>query len=97
MKFLQGAVEAYPFNVSVDTYQNYVIFFEDGLERVLAAEVRNLDTSIEQIALGDGVLYWHVPKGQTLKSPFAQYLTMAKYKSFHTNRNINSLQKILAA
>jgi hypothetical protein len=45
--------------------------------------------------MGDGVIYWRVDQGQTLRSSFGKTLSKSKYKSFNTNRNINTLQKIL--
>jgi hypothetical protein len=58
------------------------------------SEATNLSAD-EQIALGDGVIYWRVKKGLTLDSAFAHYLTKSKYKAFNTNRNLNTLQKML--
>jgi uncharacterized protein (DUF1697 family) len=34
-------------------------------------------------------------KGSTLKSNFAKLLTKAKYRDFNTNRNLNTLRKLL--
>ena len=92
-----AAIETYPFDFADETYQHYVIFFVNGLEQELARDASDLDTSVEQIEAGDGVLYWRVPKGMTLKSEFAKFLTKAKYREFHTNRNLNTLQKIIHA
>jgi uncharacterized protein (DUF1697 family) len=78
-------------------HHSYVIFFESGLEAKLLEEADDLDTAIEEIAAGDGVIYWQVPVGLTLKSPFARYLTLARYKAFNTNRNMKTLRKVLVA
>jgi len=95
MARLREIVEASPFDDNSAHTHSYVVFFEDGREEELMAEARHLDEEIEQIAIGDGVLYWRVPKGSTLQSAFAKYLTKARYKNFHTNRNINTLRKII--
>jgi uncharacterized protein (DUF1697 family) len=49
----------------------------------------------ERVAAGEGVVYWRVDKGSTLKSNFAKLLTKAKYRDFNTNRNLNTLRKLL--
>lgn len=51
----------------------------------------------EEVKAGQGVVYWKVQKGQTLKSPLGKLLTKSKYKQFNTNRNLNTLNRILTA
>ena len=92
---LRQIIEESPFDDRDPERHSYVLFFEDGLERQLADEATDLDATIEHIAVGDGVLYWQVPKGQTLQSPLATFLTKARYKAFHTNRNLKTLRKIV--
>jgi uncharacterized protein (DUF1697 family) len=92
---LARIVKDYPF-ASQDDYHSYVIFLENGLEKDLVADVSQLDKKLEQIKSGQGVVYWRVQKGMTLKSHFAKLLTKSKYKDFNTNRNLNTLQKILS-
>jgi len=86
----------YPFKAD-EKRHSYVVFFENGLEQKLLEEAGDLDDEVERIAGGDGVIYWQVPIGITLKSPFAKYLTLARYKAFNTNRNLNTLHKVIAA
>lgn len=95
MARLRQIVNASPFHGNDPQMHSYVVFFEDGLEKELAAQATDLDNKIECIEVGDGVLYWRVPKGSTLRSGFAKYLTKARYKNYHTNRNINTLHKIV--
>ncbi len=92
---LRKIVESSPFDDSDPQMHSYVIFFESGLEVKLMAEATDVDDKIESIEAGDGVLYWRVPKGSTLQSALAKYLTKARYKDFHTNRNIKTLRKIV--
>lgn len=92
---LREIVEATPFDGSDSQMHSYVVFFEDGLERELVVEASDLEAESETIELGDGVIYWQVPKGSTLQSGFAKYLTKVRYRDFHTNRNINTLRKIV--
>jgi uncharacterized protein (DUF1697 family) len=89
---LQQIVKAYPFNEKTG-HHSYIIFIENGLEKNLAQEfVKNPN---EAAAMGQGVVYWQVERGQTLKSSFAKNLGRAKYKNFNTNRNLNTLNKLV--
>ncbi len=91
---LSEIVAANPFAGAPKDYHQYVIFMENELEAPLIAEAGKLLE--EQVKLGQGVVYWEVQKGMSLKSKFAKLLTKTKYKEFNTVRNINTLQKILA-
>jgi len=93
---LKEIINKYPFDSAKSEFQHYVIFFEGNRAVELAAEADQLDPQLESMQAGDGVVYWTVEKGMTLKSPFSKYLTRAKYKEFNTNRNINTLLKIVA-
>ena len=79
-----------------ETHHSYILFFEDGLERELFTTAAELESPTDEMQPGDGVLYWRVPKGQTLKSPFSKLLTKPRWRDFHTNRNANTIEKILA-
>ena len=87
-------IEAYPFGKADASRHDYVIFLERGLERDLVDEKVELGAQ-ERVAAGDGVVYWRVDKGSTLKSNFAKLLTKSKYRDFNTNRNLNTLRKLL--
>ena len=91
---LNRIVEAYPFGKADASRHDYVIFLERGLERDLAGEEVELGAQ-ELVAAGDGVVYWRVDKGSTLKTNFAKLFTKAKYRDFNTNRNLNTLRKLL--
>lgn len=95
LETLAAIVERYPFGAAGDNQHDYVIFLENGLEKALVAEPCQLADG-EQVAAGSGVVYWRVDKGSTLKSNFAKLLAKTKYKNFNTNRNLKTLQKILA-
>ncbi len=92
---LKRLVDASPFEGGDSLTHSYVIFFEQGLEQELAAEASGIEGAGETIAVGDGVIYWKAQKGTTLTSDFSKYLTKARYKNFHTSRNINTLRKIV--
>jgi uncharacterized protein (DUF1697 family) len=87
-------IDAYPFGKADASQHDYAIFLERGLERELAAEDVELGTQ-ERVAAGEGVVYWRVGKGSTLKTAFAKLLTKSKYRDFNTNRNLNTLRKLL--
>ena len=95
MEKLKKIVAANPFADAPADYHQYVIFIENDLETQLVAEAgKHLG---EEVVTGQNVVYWKVKKGDTLKSPFAKLLTKSKYKDFNTNRNINTLRRIVAA
>ena len=94
---LKQIVQAYPFDRSNLELHHYVVFLEGQGAADLVQETAGLNLDLERIAPGNGVVYWQVPKGLTLTSPFATYLTKARYKTINTNRNIQTLEKVLAA
>lgn len=93
---LQKIVDGYPFGTASDKQQHdYVIFVENGLEETILADSYSLGDG-EKVQAGDGVIYWRVDQGLTLRSSFGKTLAKTKYKDFNTNRNIKTLQKLLA-
>ncbi len=50
----------------------------------------------EQVLINGDELYWLVPKGFTLKTPFGKVLGKKKYKAHLTSRNLNTIKKILS-
>lgn len=87
-------VEAYPFERSADLHA-YVVFAVNPETR---AELLGVDfeEGVERVKSGDGVLYWTVPKGQTLDSAFGKSQGSGKHKQWLTTRNLNTLEKVLA-
>lgn len=92
---IQDIVDANPFKDAPSDYHQYAIFFENGLEKDFAKEPMDLYPNIETISAGRKVVYWRVPKGMTLKTKLGKQMAKAKYKEFNTNRNINTLRKLL--
>ncbi|MFD4183455.1 DUF1697 domain-containing protein [Rhodococcus sp. NPDC058514] len=93
---LASIVEAFPFESDRDGWHPYVLLSSDpaSLDDMLEA-AQSLALGEEAVALGDGVLYWHVERGQTLQSPFGKLSAKTKYKSTTTNRNLRTLRKLL--
>lgn len=95
---LAAAAAAYPFARRDETHQPYVIFGSDqAVLDELAASIDALESVQDEVAQGPGVLYWTVEKGQTLHTPAAKLIAKAKYKSSTTNRNLRTVEKLIAA
>lgn len=88
-------VKNYPFEQGQEEYHDYVMFLSSPIGKELLDQSQS-DPAVEQMALGNTVVYWKVKKGMTLESPFAVLANKAKYREFTTVRNINTLNKILA-
>lgn len=89
---IQQLIDAYPFERSADRHA-YVVF-------ILRPELRDellavpLDPAVEQATGGNGVIYWTVPKGETLASAMGKAQGSAKHKPWLTTRNLNTLEKL---
>ncbi|HWH96870.1 MAG TPA: DUF1697 domain-containing protein [Pseudolysinimonas sp.] len=90
---VRAIAEAYPFERTAERHA-YVVFIlkPELLDALLAVE---LDPAIEQVARGDGVLYWSTPKGSTLDSAMGKAQSSGKHKPWLTTRNLNTLEKLL--
>lgn len=89
---LADIIKKYPFEKDENNHA-YVIFVEG--EVILKELMAIADGIEEEIVEGNTVLYWKVPKGESLTTPFAKITAKAKYKSTTTVRNINTLEKML--
>lgn len=89
---LEEIVANYPFEKDENSHA-YVIFVES--EAVFEELTTIAESLEEEISKGKTVLYWKVPKGESLNTPFAKITAKAKYKSTTTVRNINTLEKML--
>ncbi|OBI44619.1 pyridoxamine 5-phosphate oxidase [Mycobacterium kyorinense] len=90
---VRAIVNAYPFEAEVDGYHSYVTFVTDGavLDELCALEPGPGDN----IARGDDVVYWQVPKGETLGSTIGKTMGKKRYKSSTTTRNLRTLGKVV--
>jgi uncharacterized protein (DUF1697 family) len=93
---LEPIVRSYPYDEANDDYQHYVVFMDNGKADQLIEEFGEAHDDNESMSKGDGVIYWMVKKGMTLKSDRSKIFTKAAYKDFNTSRNIRTLQKLLA-
>ena len=95
---VDAAARAFPFDAVDPTRQPYVIFgSEEAALDELVAAAASMDPVVDPVQRGVGVVYWHPAAGSSTDTPFAKLLAKAKYKSTTTNRNLRTLQKVLAA
>ncbi|HWM34186.1 MAG TPA: DUF1697 domain-containing protein [Pseudolysinimonas sp.] len=89
---IEKLIAGYPFPRSADRHA-YVVFIEkpEVREELLAVE---LDPKLERAEPGDGVLYWTVPKGDTLGSAMGKAQSASRHKPWLTTRNLNTLEKL---
>lgn len=95
---VRDIVAAYPFEAEIPGYHSYVTFVADDAVltelSALAAKAAD-DKADEKIALGDGVIYWQIPKGDTLNSTVGKTMGNKRYKSSTTTRNLRTVSKML--
>lgn len=75
-------------------WHRYVVFFMDGDPPAELADLA-AGSHLESASPGAGVLYWSVERGHTLDSPLGTTLGTAKWRANSTNRNLNTLEKLL--
>ncbi|MCK0090835.1 DUF1697 domain-containing protein [Rhodococcus sp. F64268] len=94
--YLAAVVDAYPFDENVDGRHAYAVFVaDDSVLDELAGIGATLDPAVEQIAVGDGVVYWEVVKGETIGSAFGKKVGASRFKTVTTNRNLRTVRKLL--
>jgi uncharacterized protein (DUF1697 family) len=95
---VRAIVDGYPFEPEVDGYQSYVTFVSDNdvLDELAAlASEAGADEKIARGPKSAGVIYWQVPKNQTLDSTIGKTMGKKRYKSSTTTRNLRTLVKVL--
>lgn len=91
---LRAAFDGYPFERGRDGWHDYALFVSDaGVQQTILD--LPLDPELEQAAGGDGVVYWTVPKGDTLDSELGKAIGKTSYRPYVTSRNLNTLEKLL--
>jgi uncharacterized protein (DUF1697 family) len=89
---------AYPFARADETDHPYVVFYSsEAVAAELLAAAQGLSQQAEEVAPAEGVLYWRVPRGSTLDSPFAKLLAKPRYKPHITTRNLRTVEKLATA
>lgn len=95
-KQLQDILAAFPFKDITPDFHRYIVFTENGAEETLVKGCGTLDKKMEEVKPGERVVYWRVLKGNTLDSVFGKHMNRMAAKHFITNRNMNTLEKIVA-
>jgi uncharacterized protein (DUF1697 family) len=91
---LAAVVDGFPFGSAEDRHDFVLFASEDtALDDLLVG--LDLDPSVEQVARGDGVVYWSCPKGSSTSTAFAKRAGAARFKRTTTVRNTNTLRKLL--
>jgi uncharacterized protein (DUF1697 family) len=72
----------------------YVLFIEKP-ETTELLKLAATELLVTEIQFAEGVLFWKVPKGETLSMPFSKELAKPKYKNSTTMRNINTVRKLI--
>lgn len=94
---LARAIDGFPFDADDSSRQPWVVFcVDDDTRKELAGAAGDLDTDVDPVAKGPGVVYWNPAKGSSTDTPFAKVLSKARYKATTTNRNLRTLIKIAA-
>lgn len=94
---LEAIVAAFPFDADREGWHPYVLFGSDEAHLdELAADLGELDAVDDVVERGHGVLYWHNRRASGIGSAFAKRTARARYKPTTTNRNLRTLQKLLA-
>ena len=94
---VRNAVEEYPFARTGDRHA-YVVFADADEALVDLVDVAGaVESAVEQVRPGEDVVYWDVPKGRTLDSPFGKRFGRWQRSGAVTTRTITTLEKILAA
>ena len=93
---VQTIIDSYPFDPEREGWHPYVVLTSDpSVLDELSSRSDQLDPALEQIATGDGVLYWEVERGYTLKSAFGKASGTKRLKSKITTRNLRTLLKVV--
>jgi uncharacterized protein (DUF1697 family) len=94
---LERIAAAYPFERDDAAFTPYVVFGSDPANlKDLADAAGEPDPAVESVALGDGAVYWRVVKGSTVDSPVGKLLAKGAYRTTTTNRNLRTVEKLLA-
>lgn len=103
---LAATAQAYPFTRRDDVEHPYLVFGSTGavLDELLEESTEAIrggrsgsSAGIEEIARGDGCLYWRLPRGHSTDTPVAKVTAKKKYRSGTTTRNLRTVEKIAVA
>lgn len=88
---LAAIVSAYPFEADPDHHRYAVLCDSERTAEVIAAGA----VAEERVKATGTVVYWKCPKGSTLATPFSKVLARKEFGQLTTNRNLNTLEKMI--
>jgi uncharacterized protein (DUF1697 family) len=86
-----------PISGTANTHAYVVASSDMAKLRHLVRAAGDLDESVETVELGRRAAYWRVRKGSSTRTPFAKAAAKRTYVAAVTTRNLNTMEKILAA
>ncbi|MEV6422623.1 DUF1697 domain-containing protein [Streptomyces sp. NPDC051662] len=92
---IERVIAQYPFATDDQTHRYAIFCSSQDIIEELAAYGNELIDTVEAIAPGENVLYWRAPKGGSTDTFFSKVLSKSKYKATTTNRNLNTLEKMI--
>ncbi len=95
LETVRSISDHYPFGREVEGRHSYVTFVSDPAVLDELAALAGQAGPDEQIARGEGVLYWQVPATGTLNTTIGKTMGKKRYKSSTTTRNLRTLDKVL--
>jgi uncharacterized protein (DUF1697 family) len=93
---MRAILDGYPFEPEVPDHQSNVTFVSDEAVFNELAALADEPGPGEKIARGDRVIYWQVPKFNTLDSTIGKTMGKKRYKPCTTTRNLRTLAKVVS-
>jgi len=94
---IKSVVNGFPFKSSQLKHSYVILCQSDKVASDLARAAKDLTHINEEVIPAKDVVYWSVTKGDTTTSVFSKLLTKKEFKFCLTNRNLNTLQKMLSS
>ena len=94
-QIIKEVVGGYPFEADISSHRYAIFCGSSEVKNELLSFAETLDPAIEEIAAGKDVVYWRAPKGSSTDTPFSKIVAKATYKATTTNRNLNTLEKMI--
>lgn len=94
---LRAIVDAFPFDATDDSRQPYVVFASaPSVVDALLEAIGEPDSGVDPVQRRDDVVYWNPVKGTSVDTPFAKAIARPGFTPTTTNRNLRTLEKLLA-
>lgn len=99
---LAAIIAGCPFPAREDRHRYVILCDEPSVRDELILAARELGIpgaegadTLELVSPGEGVVYWDCPQGSTTSTPFSTILAKKRFRASTTNRNIQTLEKML--